>query len=334
MKTNSKYQSEVEVIVRFLRGELSETENKKFRQWLNKKQENRSLFEETKKIWEHSDNLSSLESIDVNKDWKKIRQRIDFVKEKKTYQIRLTRNFRLLKIAATIIVLIGIGFLAQQFLFTPAEILVVETSDYTKEIILPDGSYAYLNHNSSLQYPEKFSKESRQIKLSGEGYFDVTKNPDKRFQISIDHHAVVEVLGTSFNIKSEKDKGTVDVNVISGKVAFYPIENENLKTILTKNDNALLQDGIIHKNLTKDKNFLSWRTGVIYFEDDNIDQVCKVLSDFYRRTIVSEGLENSDIRFTSTIDNQKLKDVLEEIKLVLNLDYSIKNRKIIISKKK
>ena len=226
----------------------------------------------------------------------------------------------------------GIGLLSKQYLFTTPENILVQTGDFKKEITLPDGSLIALNKNSELTYPTKFSRKERLVRLSGEAFFDVTKNPNKKFKIDIDKNAIVEVLGTSFNIKSEKLGGTVDVNVVSGKIAFYAPENENAKTILTKNENAFFQNGVISKNLPKNKNFQSWRTGVLYFEEETIEKVCKVLSTFYDREIISQGLENSEIRFTSIIDNQKLENVLEEIKLVLNLDYSINEHKITIHK--
>ena len=46
--------------------------------------------------------------------------------------------------------------------------------------------------------------------------------------------------------------------------------------------------------------------------------------------ILADSLEDSDIRFTSTIDNQELKSVLEEIKLVLNLEYTLTEKEITI----
>ena len=71
---------------------------------------------------------------------------------------------------------------------------------------------------------------------------------------------------------------------------------------------------------------------MIFFEEEKIENVCKALSQFYDRTVIVEGLENKEIRFSSTIDNQKLKNVLDEIKLVLNLDYTVAKEKIVIHK--
>ncbi|MBT3382202.1 MAG: FecR family protein [Prolixibacteraceae bacterium] len=332
MKNNSKYHSGENAIIKFLNGEFTNSDHKKFINWLNENPENKKLFDETKKLWDHSNNLLSIESIDVDKDWQKTKQRMNFAQDKLKSSTFKRNKIQFWKIAATIIILLGIGILSKQYLITTPEMIFVETGEFKKEITLPDGSTVFLNKNSELAYPEKFKRNQRLVSLSGEGFFEVVKNPTKRFQININEQAVVEVLGTSFNINSEKENGFVDINVLSGKVAFYTPEKENEKTILTKDENALLQDGIISKNREKDKNFLSWRTGVIFFEEEKIENVCKALSQFYDRTVIVEGLENKEIRFSSTIDNQKLKNVLDEIKLVLNLDYTVAKEKIVIHK--
>ena len=332
MKNNSKYCNKEELIVRYLNGDFSVIEKQEFEIWLNKNPENRNLFEDFKMLWDHSQNLSPIESINVTEDWKKTKLKFNFKQDEKTHSLVKRINFNFWKVAATIIILLGVGLLSKQYLFTAPEMILVESGNFKQNITLPDGSTVFLNNNSSLEYPEKFKRKDRLVSLNGEAFFEVAKNPDKKFKVNIDKQAFIEVLGTSFNIKSEIENGNIDVNVVIGKVAFYTPHNENNQTLLVKNDNAVLKNGNISKNVRKDKNFLSWRTGVLYFEDETIDNVCKALSEFYDKQIVPEGLVKTEIRFTSIIDNQKLESVLEEIKLVLSLDYTIKEQKIIIYK--
>lgn len=333
MKNNSKYYNKEELIVRYLSGDLSEIEKQEFETWLNKNPENKNLFEDFKKLWNHSQNLSAIESINVTEDWQKTKQKFNFKRDEKTHSLPVKRiNFNFWRVAATLIILLGIGLLSKQYLFTSPEMILVESGNFKQYITLPDGSTVFLNNNSSLEYPEKFKRKERLVSLCGEAFFEVAKNPDKKFQVNIDKQAFVEILGTSFNIKSEIETGNIAVNVVTGKVAFYTPDKEKNKTLLTKNENAVLKNGTISKNIRKDKNFLSWRTGVLYFEDEKIENVCKTLSKCYNRQIIAEGLENSEIRFTSIIDNQNLESVLEEMKLVLNIDYSIKEQRIIFHK--
>lgn len=320
-----------ELIVKFLNNELSEIEKQQLENWLKANPENKKQFNDFKLLWETSNKLSSIEEINVEDDWQSTKKRMNFENSAPSNSLTIKRNVKVFwKMAASIIILIGIGLLSKQFIFTSPEMICITTVEMQKEVTLPDGSLVVLNKNSELTYPEKFNKNQRLVSLSGEGYFEVIKNPDKQFRINIDEQAVIEVLGTSFNIYSEKENKLVDVNVLSGKVAFYSPEQENAKTILVKDENASFKNGVISKNLPKDKNFLSWRTGVIFFENESIENVCKTLSKFYDKKIIIEELDGNEILFTSTIDNQELGSVLEEIKLVLYLDYTISDDQITI----
>src|SRR5690606_26229989 len=85
---------------------------------------------------------------------------------------------------------------------TSPEMLTVTTpKGGTYQVILPDGSEVWLNANSTLTYPSKFTENERKVNFSGEAYFSVVKNTQKPFKV-ISHGQQVEVLGTEFNISS------------------------------------------------------------------------------------------------------------------------------------
>jgi transmembrane sensor len=330
MKINEEHITGESTIVKFLNGDLSETGKEDFNRWLDEDPENRKTFEEVKKIWDHSENIKDFQVIDANNDWLKIKNRINFRPGRSTGTTSLKISmiwFR--RIAAVLILLLGIGFLAKQFLFTSPNIIAVSTGDFKDDILLPDGSRVFLNKYSQLTYPEKFHRKSRQVDLTGEGYFEVTPDPDKLFRINIDDQAIVEVLGTSFNLRSDKEKGIVDVRVVSGIVAFFTPQAEFSKTILIKDEEATLQNDTICKDSLTDKNFLSWKTGILVFEDEKIENVFNELSSFYNKKFIINDIDYRDIRFTSRFDNQELESVLEEIKLVLNLEYTLAGDSII-----
>ena len=141
----------------------------------------------------------------------------------------------------------------------------------------------------------------------------------------------MEVLGTSFNLRSDREGGSVNVQVVSGRVAFFTPETESNKTILIKDEKALLQNGTISKDDSKDKNFLSWKTGILYFEDEKIENVFYELTKYYNKEFILKDIDSKGIRLTSKFDNQELESVLEEIKLVLNLDYTLDGETIVFN---
>ncbi len=268
-------------------------------------------------------NLGKYHSIDVVGDWGLVRDRIGFSKSRKVSI--------LWRAAAIAILVLGIGFTVQHYVIVSPDKIIASTAENQKEIVLPDGTLVFLNKNTSLTYPKIFNRQTRHVSLSGEGFFEVTRDVERPFLISAADLANVEVLGTSFNIKAPPDMGSVSVQVVEGSVAFSQKESNNTREILKKGDQAELQNGVITMSTDLDKNFLSWKTGVIYFEQEEIGSVIDVLSNHYNRVIILESSVDTTLRFTSTINNQELDSVLDELKQILGLSYSMVDGKILIT---
>jgi len=269
-------------------------------------------------------NLENFQSIDVERDWSQVRNRMGFRKTRRIVPVW--------QAAAVIILLLSIGLLSKQYLLTPSELFVATSGDEKKEVILPDGSQVYLNANSELSYPEKFHRNNRKVSLSGEGFFKIQRDPGKPFAVNMADRATVEVLGTSFNVEAPMMSRETRVQVVEGSVAFYTTGQQESRVILKKGDQAEIHEGRVVLNSTPDPNFLSWQTGILYFNQSLIaDVVDQLEKHFNRRIILDENIPN-DILFTSTIDNQKLEDVLEEMSLVLELTITYNPDNIAISK--
>ena len=269
-------------------------------------------------------NLENFQSIDVEGDWALVKGRIGF---------RPTRKLTsLFQVAAILIMLLTVGFLTKVFLLNPPEMIVAATGQNQQEFNLTDGSIIHLNAHSELHYPEKFRRNSRTVSLTGEGFFQVSSDPGRPFLVNVNDRATVEVLGTSFNIKSQPLTQEIGVQVVEGQVAFYTAEDKKSTTILNKGDQASWQDGQISLKTLPDLNFLSWRTGILYFRQSPIAEVVKQLEEHYNRKILLDTSISQDLTFTSTIDNQELEDVLEEMSLVLDLIITYNPDTIVISK--
>jgi len=252
-----------------------------------------------------------------------VRNRIDFQRNK-----RISTVWRA---AAIAIILLSVGIIAKQFVLNVPDTIIAMTEEEQKEVLLPDGSLVFLNKHTELTYPEKFGKDKRQVTLTGEGFFEVTHDPAKPFKIIVADWANVEVLGTSFNINATANGESVSVQVVEGKVAFYAIGKEDSKKILEKDDQAGLQNGFIKVNTRKNVNFLSWKTGIIHFDQEAIEDVIDLLGDHYNQEILLDNSVDKQLTFTSTIENQELDSVLEELSLVLGISYTYQEDKVIIS---
>ena len=147
---------------------------------------------------------------------------------------------------------------------------------------------------------------------------------------STQHNGEIKVLGTSFNVNSSSQK--VLVQVVEGTVAFYEKNRSNKKEILTKNQQGVLHGNIISKSGIDDLNFMSWKTGILIFENESFDKVILQLEKHYKKTILLQQKNLESIKITSTFDNQKLTDVLDEFTLLLGVGYQIRKDSIIIYK--
>ena len=108
------------------------------------------------------------------------------------------------------------------------------------QIVLGDGTRVYLNAQTELRFPESFaSSEQRLVYLSGEAYFEVTKNPSKPFVVQCKDYAV-KVLGTSFNVNSYEGDETSKTTLATGKVE---IDMDGKQTILNPGQQAIIKNG-------------------------------------------------------------------------------------------
>lgn len=268
-------------------------------------------------------NLSTYQSIDIDEDWQKVRKRMANNKS-----IRLNPYWRT---AAAVILLLGVGFIAQKYLAPSPEMIAVLSGEQMKEVLLPDGSIVTLNKQAELIYPEKFLRRERELKLSGEAFFMVVSNPSQPFIVNVEQKAMVQVLGTSFNIRADQTRESISVQVAEGKVSFTSTLEGSDEIILLKNEQATLREGSIVRDDTVDRNFISWITGRLIFEHDYIGEVLKEVQDHYEIEIVLDKNVPENLTFTSTLDKQNLESVLDEISLVLGLDYYYENEKVVFT---
>lgn len=265
--------------------------------------------------------LETYQSIDVEADWKETKGRMGFEKR------RSLKPF--LQIAATVALIVAMGFVAQKFLFSSPEMIIAQAGTQVKKVLLPDGSSVTLNKYSELSYPEKFSRKLRSLQLSGDAFFEVVKNPDKPFLLEVNHQALVRVLGTSFNISPHENDESITVQVIEGKVAFSSSPQILDEVILEKDQQATLTAGHIIRDVTLEENLMSWRTGRLVFYQTNITEVVRQLKAHYEINIILHNSVSKELAFTSTVEKQDLNNVLDEIAMVLGLSYSYENETVV-----
>lgn len=129
------------------------------------------------------------------------------------------------------------------------------------DIFLPDSTHVWLNKDSKISYTEDFNSDERRVILSGEAFFDVTRNEEKPFVVQTGN-SETRVLGTSFNVRAYDDEETIEVSVESGKVKFSSNVNaDNESVFLRRNERSVFdkETNELAKELRFEYEQLAWR---------------------------------------------------------------------------
>jgi len=265
-----------------------------------------------------------------------------------------TRNF-IFRAAASIILLLSLAWLYQrnQLNKSDYERLTVEKylheekndSKNNKVITLSDGSKIILAPYSKISFPDKFLLEKREVYLSGEATFEVSKDPKRPFLVYA-NQLVTKVLGTSFTINARNAASKTTVEVKEGKVSvfrqtdFSEIKDHNaLKTkgmVLTAN-----QKVVYEKETANMLKTISDRPEIVPGEESNTfnftnapaSSVLGELEEAYQVDIIYDKDLLRDCPVTASLTHQSLFEKLDIICEVIEARYEMLDGKIVVYSK-
>jgi transmembrane sensor len=159
------------------------------------------------------------------------------------------------------------------------------------QLVLPDGSKVWLNAASSIRYPVLFSGPDREVEVSGEAYFEVAKSATNPFRVKIGDKAVIEVLGTEFNVNAYEDEPAVRTTLLQGSVKVLSAGGGNAPVLLAPGQQAALFAGNPIKLLSGvDVNqVVAWKNGLFSFDKADLPTVLRQLARWYDFDVVYEG---------------------------------------------
>lgn len=209
---------------------------------------------------------------------------------------------------------------------------------------LSDGSTVVLQPRSRVQYPEKFSSIKREVYLEGEGFFEVTKNPDQPF-IVYANGLVTQVVGTSFTIKAVPNVAQVSVAVRTGKVAVYTLKALRQsqqrsgsianRLLLTPNEQAIFNttNEQLTKRLVDEPALLNKPANNQYFvfDDAPVSEVFQKLEKAYGVTIQYDSTTFSGCSLTAPLGNEPLFRKLDIVCQTIGATYEVWGTRVVIS---
>jgi transmembrane sensor len=204
-----------------------------------------------------------------------------------------------LRAAAIILLIIGIAFLSYRLGYeqndaddTSGQLAMREVSTQRGQranLRFDDGTKVSLNAASTLRFPEKFSGGTREVYLEGEAYFDVVNQENSQFIVHAGA-AIIQVLGTKFNVRAWADDEQIEVVVAEGKVEFRDdseVSGEGI-ILMSGHLSTMQQNG----SITDPKpvllaEYLAWLDGKLIFDRTPVSYALKQLGRKHNMEFVS-----------------------------------------------
>lgn len=255
---------------------------------------------------------------------------------------RFTLKRYWMQIAASLLFIIAGGltvltYMQRQEINTLAEQnVVIRSGDYGKSLVtLPDGTIVHLNAKSSLTYSQDFGRTDRKVELSGEGFFEVKKDTEKKFIVGTGYMDVT-VLGTKFNVYAYENKDLVEMSLVEGSVNITtelpPYRSINVKPNEKVTYNKIT--GELKHEQTSNKIETAWMNKELVFRSEALKNVFDCLSRKFAVTfnVDDERLLN-DI-YTGTFEDENIESIMRVLKIHYNFEYKNEDNMITINTRK
>ena len=313
MSAEEKHRDFNDLVSRYLSGELSPEEHTWFKAEVHKDSGKQELLDAYRKIW---NSAVPEQSYDLDAEWALIQKKLP----KRGRGISRSLRFYSYRIAAVLVVGVMLTFLSWIYVSRIMGMERVLAEDVPVEVILEDGTAVIVNRQSSLRYSKSFDQEERKVYLSGEAWFDVATDSTMPFVIDAGT-ALVEVLGTSFNVNAYKDNPTVEITVESGLVALSSKEDQKDLIVMKAGSGGSYNRSQKSLKLipTSDPNSISWKTRELFFDASTLREVAELLNKVYDTHIVIMNEELASCPITVTFRDQTLDAVLNVLELTLDL---------------
>lgn len=201
------------------------------------------------------------------------------------------------------------------------------------KLVLNDSTEVWLNADSRLTFPTRFTGTKRLVKLEGEAYFKVAHNENMPFVIQTEK-LTAHVLGTEFNMKAYKNSGT-QVTLVEGAVKICMPE-VNQEVLLTPGENMTYVDSNFYVKKVNTYYCTQWRNGFFYFDDMYLADILSELGRWYNMTIEMEQdslLLNLRLHFVAE-RNESFEQLVENMNAFEYLSVFPQDGKWIVRRKK
>lgn len=293
------------ILHRYIAGDATQQEKEEVARWLDADKKNMKEFLAERKLYDIS-------------IWQEEQIRVagKVALDKKQQTLR-TVAIGFSKIAAIFILAFTLAytFLPDKNQTEPASMQTIFVPPGQRaELTLTDGTKVWLNAKTTFTFPNKFTADGRNVTLDGEGYFDVTKDPQKPFIVKTKQYDI-KVLGTEFNVTAYSASSSFETSLIKGAVEVSSSTSQ-AKMTLQPNTRTYVENGILKKGAIEHETYFLWKEGLICFYDEPVDKMIEKLELYYDVKIDVQNKELLKNRYSGKF---RTKDGVEHVLKVLQL---------------
>jgi ferric-dicitrate binding protein FerR (iron transport regulator) len=351
------------LFISYLEKDISKSDKEYLVQWINKNPGSVKELNELRQMWNLAGISDKIDSKLADNEWQQFLQKIE---KGKSIRLKLQPTFMvwLPRMAAIFILGAIISAAVTYSVFNSANSDLVYQEINTpagakSKVTLPDGSTVWLNAESNMRYSNKFGKKDREIFLTGEAFFEVAKNKSKVFVVQAADLSI-KAYGTAFNVKSYPEENTVEATLIEGsigvkrsglnkdnkdevmlepnqRVVYYKsaVKKVNEKTTEIEPGTEPVNSEKREKQLTymiskgiDPVQFTSWKEGTLSITSENLADLAIKLERKYDVKIQFENDALKKIKFSGSLKDETVEQVIEAIGIAAHIDYEIDERNI------
>lgn len=351
-----------ELLVKHITGMADDAEQEQVLNWIKQSGENKKYYNSLKETYEVAKLAQPNTTYNVNTSLEKVKAQHykNLAGKLQGYDRENKRLFRLelMKYAALIAFLITLGIIGYRFTKNrppSAEVWNTVEAPFGSRarLTLADGTKVWLNAGSQLSYTSKFGQHNRKVHLTGEAFFDVAENKSQQFVVATSQ-LNIKVFGTRFNVKAYNEEDIIQTTLVEGSVL---IEEKGLthtagkKTMLKPNETATyyLANKSLKKSIQEGKKatngksdmpmlkveshvnpvvYTSWKDDKWLIEGESLASLSVKLERRYNVQITISSQTLQHYKFSGTIKEETLEQVLNVIKLSAPISYKIESNHV------
>jgi len=324
----------IELLHRLIAGTTTEEENRQLMEWFRQCASKEEFFMLFETAWKESPDEMPRDV--QERMYRRLSRELD---EKKTKTILLRSRFSWkvwpqIAVACIIIVLGLVNYRMndKQKQLSTQNFTVLAEKGQRAFITLPDSTKVWLNSDTKISYPADYGLKERNVTLVGEAYFEVAKNPDKRFIVEA-KGMQVEALGTSFNVNAYQNDNKIIASLFSGSVR---VGYDRHVAILKPHESVKVD--LLNRSFSRYKdesmqNIALWRKNEITFDGESLEEITHIMSRLYNTTICIEDESLKKVCYIGTIRNNNLENFIDIINLTTPVVYENKGDTVFLRKR-